>query len=87
MTARRRKLYWIKAPKDQGGDDLLVLDPGYEGGQVHIYTKKESIDAKTIIEELERAQQGKPLHEGQERNAVSSWAQRKGSLAGEWSLH
>ncbi len=71
---RQRRLYWLK----NGDDDRLVFDPGYYGGDVHIYKHWKSVKASDIRTEVLKGLGIEELPEEMESNVVMIWAEKRG---------
>lgn len=46
------KVYWFQKPQDE--KDILIFDPGYIGGDIHIYEHKETMKAIKLDEQLKK---------------------------------
>ncbi len=52
MEDRKAKVYWFQKPKDDR--DILIFDPGYHGGDIHIYEHNETMNATRLEEQLKK---------------------------------
>jgi hypothetical protein len=88
IVERTRKLYWITGRK--GRKDMLVFDPGYLGGDVHLYIHEKSIASETIRKEVIKIRKREKRRETalaayEETDVVGIWARRKGATL-EWTV-
>jgi len=73
-------LYWVRRPK--GEKDLLIFDAGYEGGSIHIYEYRESIEVKEIQKQVEELLKYKPPA----NQVVRLWIETKYGVPITWKL-
>lgn len=80
---RPRRLYWVEESATRKNE--LIFDPGYPGGDVHIYSYSESKPAADIRLEVLKALKVQELDPSLEPDVVGIWARRRGANV-EWSV-
>lgn len=60
-----RSVWWIRNATEDG-KDVLIFDPGYDSGDLHVYVHKKSIPAKEI-----EAKAKKQFGQGRERSLLA----------------
>lgn len=83
LPQRPRRLYWLEGTKTR--IDELIFDPGYSGGDVHLYSHVETRPAADIRHEMLKALKLKELDPSLEPDVVGMWARRRGANV-EWSV-
>ena len=83
LPARPRRLYWIESMKTR--PNTLIFDPGYSGGDVHVYVHSETLPATAIRDDVLRELKVSQLDPLFEPEVVGMWARKRGANV-EWPV-
>ena len=74
LVPRAKRVYWVDKPEK--GEQLLIFDGGYYGGDIHVYEYKESFSSKVAKAEVEK-KRGKEIEESQIPEVVRMWVEQR----------
>jgi len=67
-------VYWVDKPRK--GEQLLVFDGGFYGGDIHVYEYRESFSHEEARAEVEKAS-GRKLRGAQVPELVRIWVEKR----------